>query len=81
MTQFALPMAWKPPGVPVGGQWEWNVRTKTFEATSTALLEAAINAWLITLPLSFDSPGIIAVDYQSGAKDRALITYGYFSPV
>jgi|PlaIllAssembly_1097288.scaffolds.fasta_scaffold160755_2 hypothetical protein len=81
MTQFALPTVWKPPGAPTGAQWEWNVRVKTFEANTPALLETAMNNWLVTLPVGFESPGIIAVDYQSGAKERVLITYGYFSQV
>jgi hypothetical protein len=81
MTQFALPAAWKPPGVPAGAQWEWNVRVKTFEENTTALLQAAMNAWLTTLPAGFESPGIIAVDYQGGAKERVVVTYGYFTQV
>jgi hypothetical protein len=81
MTQFALPAAWKPPGAPVGSQWEWAVRVKTFEQNTSALLETAINNWLTALPVGFESPGIIAVDYQSGAKERAVITYGYFIQV
>jgi hypothetical protein len=81
MTQFALPVAWKPPGAPVGAQWEWVVRVKVFEANTQPLLETAINNWLTVLPVGFESPGIMSVDYQSGAKERALITYGHFVQV
>jgi hypothetical protein len=79
VTQFALPAAWKPGNS--ANAWDWNVRVKVFEANTSALLETAINAWLTNLPLGFESPGILAVDYQSGAKERALITYGYFTSV
>lgn len=81
MTQFALPAAWKPPGAPTGAQWEWNVRVKVFETNTLALLETAMNNWLTALSVGFESPGIIAVGYQSGAKERAVVTYGYFSQV
>ena len=80
MTQFAMPAAWKQPGN-VSVVWEWNVRVKVFEANTPALLETAMNNWLAVLPVGFESPGILAVDYQSGAKERAVVTYGYFSQV
>jgi hypothetical protein len=42
-----------------------------------------MNAWLATLDANpaYDKPVILDVDYQSGAKERALVKWGYFSPL
>jgi hypothetical protein len=75
---FATPRSFDPPAVPVSAQWVFQVATKTFEANTVALLQTAMNAWLLTLqtdPLEF---AILNVNYQSGAKERALVTYGFY---
>jgi len=79
---FAIPTIFQVPangGVPA----QFNLQFKAFEANTIALLETAMNAWLATLEANqaYDKPVILDVDYQSGAKERALVKWGYFSPL
>lgn len=79
---WAVPQAYDVPGAPTGAQWNYAVRVKTFEANTPALLETAMNAWMTTLDdLNLADFAILAVAYQSGAKEKALVTYGYFVQV
>jgi hypothetical protein len=79
---WANPQAYPPPGTPVGAQWTFAVRVKTFEANTPALLETAMNVWLALLDdILLAEHAVLAVNYQSGAKEKALVTYGYFVQV
>jgi hypothetical protein len=78
VTGFAIPRAYDEPTSPQGAQWVFDVKVKAFEANTPALLEAAVNAWLTTLQTLVDEPAVLSINYQSAAKERALVTYGYF---
>ena len=75
---FSVPRAYDPPGAPAGAQWTFQIAVKTFEANTLALLEAAMNVWLVTTNASTLDVAILSVNYQSGAKERVVVTYGFF---
>jgi hypothetical protein len=77
-VSFAKLTTVESPAVPTGAQWNFQVAVKAFEANTVPLLEAAINNWLLTLRNSPLEHSVLAVNYQSGAKERALVTYGAF---
>jgi hypothetical protein len=78
MTGFAIPRAYDAPTAPQGAQWVFDVKVKAFEANTPALLESAINTWLTALQATVDEPAVLSINYQSSAKERALVTFGYF---
>jgi hypothetical protein len=75
---FSRPLTYEEPGVPIGAQWVFQVAVKTFEANTVALLEGAINVWLLSLQTNPLDHVVLAVNYQSGAKEKALVTYGAY---
>jgi hypothetical protein len=77
-VSFATPKGYEAPSTPVNAQWLFQVATKAFEANTVALLESAINAWLVSLQVSPLEHAVLNVNYQSGAKEKALVTYGFF---
>jgi hypothetical protein len=79
---WAVPQAYEAPGAPTGAQWTFSVRVKAFEANTPALLETSMNAWMTLLDdVNLADFAILSVNYQSGAKEKALVTYGYFVQV
>jgi hypothetical protein len=77
-VSFAIPRGYEAPGAPTGAQWLFQVAAKAFEENTPALLQTAINAWLLTLQADDLEYSMLSVNYQSGAKERALVTYGFF---
>jgi hypothetical protein len=75
---FAIPRGYDPPAAPTGSQWLFRVASKTFEANNLTLLEGAINTWLLVLEGGTLEYVVLTIDYQSGAKEKAIVTYGSF---
>lgn len=75
---FATPRSVDPPSVPTGAQWVFQVAVRAFEANTPALLQTAINTWLLTIQADPKEHAILDVQYQSGAKEKALVTFGAF---
>jgi hypothetical protein len=76
---WATPQTYPNPAAPAGAQWTFAVRAKLFEANTPALLEVAMNNWMTLLDdIDLSDFAILDVQYQSGAKEKALVTYGYF---
>jgi hypothetical protein len=77
-VSFAAPKDFDPPSNPTGAQWIFQVAVKAFEANTTALLQTAINTWLLGLQNDLKEYAILDVNYQSGAKEKALVVFGAF---
>lgn len=75
---FATPRSVDPPSVPTGAQWVFQVVSKTFEANTTAQLQVELNTWLLGLQNDPKEYAILDVNYQSGAKEKALVVFGAF---
>jgi len=63
-----------------GAPYEFNLRVKTFEESSMAVLESTINSWITglteTRPVIFPP---VYLGTETGSV-RVLVPYGYFTP-
>lgn len=71
------------PAVPNNAMWRYFVRVKAFQESTPALLETAMNSWLLALDAVTINPVILEVTSLgiSAGDFSVLVTYGYFTQV
>ena len=79
-TEFNSGLSLSVPVNEFGAPYDFNRRVKTFEESSTAAMETAINNWLIGLTVV--RPVILPPVYLGDKANnmRVLVPYGYFTP-
>lgn len=81
MTVKYLLRSDEPPMTASGGDWDLIWQVKIFESTTPALLQNAINTWLLTDPVTTGIPrwlGPPVYINSSGGKVSCLFPYAYY---